>query len=82
MVHAFRIEGGRVTYRNRWVRTRQWTLERAAGRALFATSGDPRDVGPEVAGLRRDGVANTHIVSHGGKLLALEEGHGTDRDRP
>ena len=81
MVHAFHIEGGRVAYRNRWVRTRQWTLERAAGRALFSTSGDPRDIDPEVKGVRSDGVANTHVVWHGGKLLALEEGHGPDRDR-
>jgi len=76
MIHAFRIDGGRVAYRNRWVRTRQWTLERAAGRALFATSGDPRDADPSVAGQPTDGVANTHIVSHAGRLLALEEGHG------
>ncbi len=75
MIHAFHIENGRVTYRNRWVRTRQWTLKRAAGRSLFGTSGDPRDVDPEVAGVRSDGVANTHIVWHADKLLALEEGH-------
>jgi carotenoid cleavage dioxygenase len=75
MIHAFRIDHGRIAYRNRWVRTRQWTLERAAGRALFATSGDPRDADSEVADARTDGVANTHIVWHGGALLALEEGH-------
>ena len=76
MVHAFFIDRGRVAYRNRWVRTRQWTLERAAGRALFATSGDPRDADPSIAGQPTDGVANTHIMAHAGRLLALEEGHG------
>ena len=76
MIHAFHIADGRVAYRNRWVRTQQWTLERSAGRALFGTSGDPRDVDPEVADVRSDGVANTHIVWHAGRLLALEEGHG------
>ena len=30
---------------------------------------------PSVAGLETDGVANTNIIWHGGKLLALEEGH-------
>lgn len=50
MMHAFYITNGRVAYRNRWIRTQQWTLERAAGRSLFGTSGDPRDVDPEVAG--------------------------------
>jgi carotenoid cleavage dioxygenase-like enzyme len=42
--------------------------------ALFGASGDPRDGSGSRGAL--DGVANTHIVSHGGKLLALEEGHG------
>lgn len=76
MVHAFHLREGKVSYRNRWVRTRQWTLERAAGRALFGTSGMPADSDPSVAGMRTDGVANTNLIWHGNKLLALEEGHG------
>jgi carotenoid cleavage dioxygenase len=74
MIHAFDIRDGRVAYRNRWVRTRQWTLERAAGRALFATA-DPRGHDPAVAGVDSQGAANTHVVPHAGRLLALEEGH-------
>jgi carotenoid cleavage dioxygenase-like enzyme len=42
MVHAFSIHDGRVAYRNRWVRTSQWRLERAAGRALFGAPGKDR----------------------------------------
>jgi carotenoid cleavage dioxygenase len=76
MVHAFSVRDGRVSYRNRWIRTQQWNLEHAAGRALFATSGIPSDSDPSVAGMATDGVANTNIVWHGDKLLALEEGHG------
>ncbi|HTR60502.1 MAG TPA: carotenoid oxygenase family protein [Candidatus Binataceae bacterium] len=76
MVHAFRLGDGRVSYRNRWVRTQQWAMDRAAGRALFGTSGMPADSDASVARLRTDGVANTNIVWHGGRLLALEEGHG------
>jgi carotenoid cleavage dioxygenase len=76
MVHAFRLRDGRVSYRNRWVRTRQWTLDRAAGRALFGTSGNPADADASVADIATDGVANTNLVWHGNKLLALEEGHG------
>ncbi len=76
MVHAFYVHNGNVSYRNRWVRTRQWTLERAAGRALFSTSGMRTDSDSSVAGLPTDSVANTNVVWHGNKLLALEEGHG------
>ena len=74
MVHAFKVQPGRVSYRNRWVRTAQWRHERHAGRALFATA-DPRLNDPSVAGVVSQGAANTPIVSHGGRLLALEEGH-------
>lgn len=76
MVHAFRVHARKVSYRNRWVRTRQWTLEHAAGRALFGTSGIPSDSDSSVADMQTDGVANTNIVWHANKLLALEEGHG------
>ena len=74
MIHAFRIANGHVSYRNRWVRTRRWLLENAAGRALFSTL-DPRGHDPSVAGLATDGAANTHILAHVGRLLALEEGN-------
>jgi carotenoid cleavage dioxygenase-like enzyme len=74
MVHAFHIAGGNVSYRNRWVRTRRWLLERQARQALFATT-DPRDNDPAVSGEASQGAANTHVVAHAGRLLALEEGH-------
>ncbi len=76
MVHAFHLHDGAVSYRNRWVRTEQWRLENRAGRALFGTSGIPTDSDSSVAGMRTDGVANTNLVWHANKLLALEEGHG------
>lgn len=75
MVHRFDVRDGRVRYRNRWVRTLQWRMDRAAGRALFATSNNPGEMDPSVVGLQTDGVANTNLVWHGGMLLALEEGH-------
>jgi carotenoid cleavage dioxygenase-like enzyme len=75
MIHAFAIRDGRVAYRNRWVRTEQWRLERAAGRSLFGTLPGGRAAAPEVVGRKTDGAANTNLVRHAGKLLALEEGH-------
>jgi carotenoid cleavage dioxygenase-like enzyme len=64
MLHGVRLENGRaVWYRNRYVRTRALESEGAGA-------------------IREDGtkdwtasLANTHVVCHAGKILALEEGH-------
>ena len=74
MLHAFTIENGKASYRNRWVRTPKWLAERDAGRALFAGFGALRPDAPPTT-QRDGGSANTHVVWHGGRLLALEEGH-------
>jgi carotenoid cleavage dioxygenase len=74
MVHQFTIEDGGVFYRNRWVRTDRWTAENTAGRALFGLWGNPMTSSLSVIGTD-SGVANTSIVYHGGRLLALEEAH-------
>ncbi|HEX7946055.1 MAG TPA: carotenoid oxygenase family protein, partial [Phenylobacterium sp.] len=76
MIHAFAVGDGRVSYRNRWVRTEKWKLENAAGRALFGTSGAPNDRDASVMGAAVNGSANTNLVFHAGRLLALEEGFG------
>jgi carotenoid cleavage dioxygenase len=68
MVHAFAFEDGRVRYSNRWVRTAKFVAEREAGRPLL------RGFQPAPDGLN-SGVANTNILAHGGRLLALEEAH-------
>jgi carotenoid cleavage dioxygenase len=73
MIHAFHIENGRVSYRNRWARTPKWQLEHDAGKALFGSWGNPMTTDPSVLGKRSGGVANTNIVWHGDKLLALVE---------
>ncbi|MEU0402420.1 carotenoid oxygenase family protein [Streptomyces sp. NPDC006197] len=61
MVHGVRLEGGRaVSYRNRWVRTATFT----DGARMYDERG------------RRDltaGPANTHVVRHAGRTLALVE---------
>jgi carotenoid cleavage dioxygenase len=63
MLHGVRLEGGRAGwYRNRYVRT-------------------PYLANPEISRISADGqvdrlasAANTHVVAHHGKILALEEG--------
>ena len=74
MIHGFFVEDGKVRYRNRYVRTPKWELEHGAGQALFGTFGNPMTTDPSAMG-KDSGVANTNIVWHAGKLLALEEGH-------
>jgi carotenoid cleavage dioxygenase len=74
MVHAFTVSDGRVSYRNRWARTVKWKTEQKAGEALFAAF-NPMESDPSVMGMETDGIANTNIVWHAGKLLALEEAH-------
>ena len=74
MIHAFHVADGKVSYRNRYVHTNKYVLEHEAGRSLFGTFGNPMTSDPSVAG-KDGGVGNTNIVWHGGRLLALEEGH-------
>src|SRR6201985_1883799 len=73
MLHAFHLENGRASYRNRWVRTPKWLAEHDAGRALFGGFG--RKLPDAPASATDGGVANTNIIFHAGKLLALEEAH-------
>jgi len=74
MLHAFQIADGKISYSNRFVRTPKWEAEHKAGRALFGSWGNPLTTDPDYVG-KDSGVANTNIVWHAGKLLALEEGH-------
>lgn len=74
MIHGFKIENGLVAYKNRFIKTVKYEFEKKEGRSLFNPL-NPLDVDPLVAGVKTDGVANTNIVWHGNKLLALEEAH-------
>ncbi|WP_067701544.1 carotenoid oxygenase family protein [Nocardia jejuensis] len=61
MVHGVRLEGGRaVSYRNRWVRTSTFT-----DGARVRDGHGHRDLAA--------GVANTHVIRHAGRTLALVE---------
>jgi len=69
MIHAIRIENGRASYRNRWVKSDGLAEERAAGKALF-----PGLTSPALAESPRfKNTANTNIVFHAKRLLALVE---------
>jgi carotenoid cleavage dioxygenase len=77
MVHAVRIEEGRATYRNRFVRTPAMAAEERAGRALWGGLLTPilpsvEEVGVELAGRYKD-LPDVNVIRHAGRLLALAE---------
>jgi len=64
MVHGIRLRDGRAEwYRNRYVRT------------PFVENPGLDILDPAVALDMKASKANTHVVGHAGKILALEEGH-------
>ncbi|HXJ34157.1 MAG TPA: carotenoid oxygenase family protein [Candidatus Eisenbacteria bacterium] len=69
MIHAITLRDGRASYRNRWVKSAGLAEERAAGKATFRGL---LEITPTEAP-RFKNTANTNIVWHGGKLLALME---------
>lgn len=76
MLHGVTLGGGRASYRNRWIASRGLAVERRAGRALYSGLSDFRLPEPEVVaqgGLMKN-TANTHVVRHAGRILALMEG--------
>ena len=74
MIGMFRFEDGHVDFRSRYVQTQKFKVERAARRSLFGIYRNPYTDDPSVRGLNR-GTANTNVVWHGGRLLALKEGN-------
>ncbi len=71
-VAMFRFTEGHVDFRSRYVRTQRYKAQEAARRSLFGMYRNPFTDDPSVKGLSR-GTANTHVVFHAGKLLALKE---------
>ncbi len=64
MIHAVRLGGGHAEwYRNRYVQT------------PFVTDSSLDNLDPALMMNMEASKANTHIVGHAGKILALEEGH-------
>ncbi len=64
MLHGVRLRNGRAEwYRNRYVRT------------PFITNPDRNALDPATGMDMTASKANTHVVGHGGRILALEEGH-------
>lgn len=71
-VSRFWFEDGRVHYLGRYVKTERLMAERAAGRRLFGVYRNRLTDDPSVKGVNRS-AANTNLVWHGGRMLALKE---------
>ncbi|MEP0910689.1 carotenoid oxygenase family protein [Leptolyngbya sp. GB1-A1] len=67
MLHGVHVQGGKASYRNRYIRTQGFQQERQAGQALFGGMLQPSPNGSK-------NVANTALVWHRDRLLALWEG--------
>jgi len=78
MLHGLTFDGdGGVSYQNRWIRSKGLGVELAQERAIYPGLGEVMDFPP--ASLTGDAgpvknPANTHIIRHAGKYLALWEG--------
>lgn len=74
MVHGFTLRDGRVHYQNRYVQTRKFRRESAAGRITERSFGTNRP-GGVLANMGRmiANTANTSVCWHGGRLLACYE---------
>lgn len=77
MITAFRFPGdGRVHFRNRFVRTKGYVEEQAAGRMLYRGVFGTQPAGGwlrHAFDLRLKNIANTNVIYWGEKLLALWE---------
>jgi len=73
MLHAIEFAEGRVSYRNRWIRTPMLAAEMRAGRALYPGLADLMNF-PDASLVGDAGPiknpANTNIIRHAGKYLA------------
>lgn len=76
MISRFEFSRGEVRYRNRYVRTRELAAEEKAGKPLFRSFGTnlPGGLLGNLFRLNFKNAANTSVIPHGGKLLALWEG--------
>jgi len=77
MLHGITFDGGQASYRNRWIRSKGLRAEAALGRAVYPGLSDVMNF-PDASLVGDAGPvknpANTHIVRHANRYLALWEG--------
>lgn len=75
MVSAFKITNGQVGFKNRYIRSKSFLAEQAAGKPLYMNFGTPYPGGLiRAARTGKKNPANTNIFVHNQKLYAFWEG--------
>jgi carotenoid cleavage dioxygenase len=74
MVQAYRFTERGLSHRGRFVRTRKFVAESESGRFLYPGFGTALEKGSGVPAPESFNVANTNVVAHAGRILALWEG--------
>jgi len=76
MITKFSFKNGNIYYSNRYVQTKEFVEENEAGRMLYRSFGTnlPGGQMKNLLKMRFKNAANTSVVWHGGKMLALWEG--------
>jgi all-trans-8'-apo-beta-carotenal 15,15'-oxygenase len=76
MITRFDFENGKIFYSNRYVRTKEFVEENEAGKMLYRSFGTnlPGGFWNNILKMRFKNAANTSVIKHGGKMLALWEG--------
>ncbi|GET38634.1 carotenoid oxygenase family protein [Microseira wollei] len=72
MLHGVQIGNGKATYRNRYIQTPGWKIERDAGHAIWTGLLEPAQMDNPYGPYKN--VAHTALVWHDNRLLALWEG--------
>lgn len=72
-VSSFYIKDGHVDFKQRYVQTPKLVAEREARRAVFGRYRNKYTDDPRVQNVLKGTTANTHVVFHDNKLMALKE---------
>jgi all-trans-8'-apo-beta-carotenal 15,15'-oxygenase len=76
MIQAYQFRDGQVRFRNRFVRTKKYVEEEAAGQFLYPTWSTPAPGGMLVnLGLNRANQAGVTVIRRHRALYAFDEGH-------
>ena len=83
MLHAFTLENGKASYRNRWVRTPKFLAEHDAGRAIWSGKGFGGQKLPDAPPTERHGRRRRQHQCHLARRQAAgaRGGAPADRDR-